>query len=60
MGKDVKQAKDKMLERKRSGTHNTCEKPQDSGDRNTKRGWRDVFDNITYSSGPGDNIYVFG
>lgn len=24
------------------------------------RGWRDVFENSTYSSGPGDNIYVFG
>jgi hypothetical protein len=23
-------------------------------------GWRDVFDNIEYSAGPGDNIYVFG
>jgi len=22
--------------------------------------WRDIFDNITYSSGPGDNIYVWG
>lgn len=26
----------------------------------TKRGWSDVFDNLTYSEGPGDNIYVFG
>ena len=25
-----------------------------------KRGWSDVFDNLTYSDGPGDNIYVFG
>ena len=25
-----------------------------------KRGWSDVFDNLTYSAGPGDNIYVFG
>ncbi|MBC8481510.1 MAG: hypothetical protein H8D47_02450 [Planctomycetes bacterium] len=25
-----------------------------------KRGWSGVFDNATYSSGPGDNIYVFG
>lgn len=25
-----------------------------------KRGWSDVFDNLTYSSGPGDNIYVYG
>ena len=25
-----------------------------------RRGWSDIFDNITYSDGPGDNIYVFG
>lgn len=25
-----------------------------------RRGWSDVFDKLTYSSGPGDNIYVFG
>jgi len=31
-----------------------------SDDGKGKRGWRDVFDNLTYSSGPGDNIYVFG
>jgi len=27
---------------------------------NQKRGWRDVFDLCSYSSGPGDNIYVYG
>jgi len=25
-----------------------------------KRGWSGVFDNVTYTNGPGDNIYVFG
>ena len=25
-----------------------------------KRGWNGVFESVTYSSGPGDNIYVFG
>ena len=30
------------------------------GKKKKKRGWSDVFDNVTYSSGPGDNIYVFG
>lgn len=25
-----------------------------------KRGWSDVFDEIDYSSGPGDNVYVYG
>lgn len=23
-------------------------------------GWRDIFDKLTYSSGPSDNIYVYG
>lgn len=39
--------------------------PKDEGaeaceEKQTKRGWSDVFDNLTYSDGPGDNIYVFG
>jgi len=25
-----------------------------------KKKWKDVFENITYSGGPGDNIYVYG
>jgi len=25
-----------------------------------KCNWRGFFENVTYSSGPGDNIYVFG
>jgi len=25
-----------------------------------KRGWSHIIDNVNYSSGPGDNIYVFG
>jgi len=25
-----------------------------------KHGWRSVFGNMTYASGPGDNIYVYG
>jgi hypothetical protein len=24
------------------------------------RGWHDVFDELTYTDGPGDNIYVYG
>jgi len=40
---------------KESGrTQSTNEEQKDT------RGWKDVFDNSTYSSGPGDNIYVFG
>jgi len=37
------------------------ERPGPSSDeKKSTRGWEDVFDNSTYSSGPGDNIYVFG
>ncbi|MDT8302290.1 MAG: hypothetical protein RQ760_12460 [Sedimentisphaerales bacterium] len=25
-----------------------------------KCNWKGVFESVTYSSGPGDNIYVFG
>ena len=36
-------------------------KPQPAAEQQEGRsGWKDVFDNSTYSSGPGDNIYVFG
>jgi hypothetical protein len=27
--------------------------------KNKKNGWSEVFEKVTYSSGPGDNIYVF-
>jgi hypothetical protein len=27
---------------------------------NKKRGWSHIIDEVRYSSGPGDNIYVFG
>lgn len=25
-----------------------------------KRSWSGIFDNMNYSSGPGDNVYVYG
>jgi hypothetical protein len=38
-----------------------AERSQPSTDeKKSNPGWKDVFDNSTYSSGPGDNIYVFG
>jgi hypothetical protein len=44
--------------------HNNKEKSSDKNKRsqnsNSRKGWSDVFDKLTYSSGPGDNIYVFG
>ena len=35
-------------------------KKNGSSVKDKKRGWSGVFENVTYSSGPGDNIYVFG
>lgn len=34
--------------------------PTGSKGEKSKRGWSDVLDNLDYSSGPGDNIYVYG
>jgi len=46
---------------KEAPTDKSAKKHQSSSDDGKrKRGWRDVFDSLTYSSGPGDNIYVFG
>lgn len=49
------------MQKKKNGACRDREKPKATGNRDTKKkGWSDIFDNITYSSGPGDNIYVFG
>jgi len=39
---------------------NGASKKNDEGTKKKKRGWNGVFESVTYSSGPGDNIYVFG
>lgn len=61
MGRDVEKAKGVGTGKKRSidKTGDTSSKPKHDC-RESKRGWRDVFDNLEYSDGPGDNIYVFG
>lgn len=48
---DSKRCSDKDKPRGRSST---------AVKKNMKRGWSDVFDKLTYSDGPGDNIYVYG
>jgi hypothetical protein len=61
MSRDVEKAKSADTGKRRS--------PDKGGDihskekhecKESKRGWRDVLDNLEYSEGPGDNIYVFG
>lgn len=41
-----------------------CAKPAPEKDKqkNTRKkcDWKGVFEDVTYSSGPGDNIFVFG
>jgi hypothetical protein len=46
---------DALVQNKKSDAHSRAEDRKQG-----KRGWSDVFDNLTYSTGPGDNIYVFG
>jgi hypothetical protein len=61
MGRDVEKAKGSDKGKKRS-LDKTAETPSESkrGCQEPRRGWRDVFDDLEYSDGPGDNIYVFG
>lgn len=59
MGQEVKQKRDESeKESLAKGSADTGTKPSEK--KPAKRGWSDVFDNLTYSDGPGDNIYVFG
>lgn len=60
MDRDGNKAK-KSTVVKKAPVEKTAERHQlASDDGKNKRGWSDVFDNLTYSNGPGDNIYVFG
>jgi len=55
-----------MLEKNdlRSHKGSGCAKPSQEKDEHKstekKREWKGVFEDVTYSSGPGDNIFVFG
>lgn len=60
MGSEDRQGRDGMSEKPKDRPQNACESSGDRDDKKTKGGWRDILDEITYSSGPGDNIYVFG
>jgi hypothetical protein len=51
----------RKLRKTKEGACRDRERPKAAGNGGTKKkGWSDIFDNLTYSSGPGDNIYVFG
>lgn len=61
MGRDVEKARSAGADKKSQGHkgHDVSATPKHDGKEN-KRGWRDVFDSMDYTDGPGDNIYVFG
>jgi len=60
MGLEGKETKKESSDKKHvHGSESTSDKASDAGSK-SRHGWRDVFDNLTYSGGPGDNIYVFG
>jgi len=60
MGRNDKDPSQGKLQKNVGRTRSACEDPKDRKDVNKKKGWSDVFDKLTYSSGPGENIYVFG
>lgn len=61
MRRGNEQNEDRKLRKTKNGACREHERPKTAGDGGAKKkGWSDIFDNITYSSGPGDNIYVFG
>ena len=59
MGREVNRPGKTDTDKKPAGK-NTNPPSEAHGKKQGKRGWSDVFDNLTYSEGPGDNIYVFG
>ena len=42
------------IELKKSGNLEKASQPE------PKRPWGNILDNITFSNGPGDNVYVYG
>lgn len=55
-------AKNGGVKRRREGqkAKNGTPRRDDHESKDKKRGWSDVFHNVTYSSGPEENVYVFG
>lgn len=39
---------------------NECSDGREDADAIQGNRWRDVFDRLTYTNGPGDNVYVYG
>lgn len=60
MVKDGRVGSGKRTQKGKRATAKIAWKENDRASIRRKRGWSDVFEKLTYSSGPGDNIYVFG
>ena len=55
-------AEENKIKRDNISQNRDNEKPQKENcpKNDKKRGWSHIIDTVNYSSGPGDNIYVFG
>lgn len=52
--------KDKMRNHKRTEDTKPAQKKEEHKRTEKKCEWKGVFEDVTYSNGPGDNIFVFG
>jgi len=52
--------KDEVRNDRKTGCAKPAQKADERKSTEKKREWKGVFEDVTYSSGPGDNIFVFG
>lgn len=45
---------------KNAGSDKTTQTKKERKNVEENRNWKGVFEDVTYSSGPGDNIFIFG
>lgn len=52
--------KDEVRNDKKTGLARPAQERDEHKSTGKKSGWKGVFEDVTYSSGPGDNIFIFG
>ncbi|MEK6704187.1 MAG: hypothetical protein AABZ06_00190 [Bdellovibrionota bacterium] len=52
--------KDEVRNDKKTGRAKPAQEKDEHKSARKKCDWKGVFEDVTYSSGPGDNIFVFG
>jgi hypothetical protein len=52
--------KNEVRNDKKAGRTKPAQEKDEHKSTGKKRDWKGVFEDVTYSSGPGDNIFVFG